>query len=57
MSKQAIRRQIAWLARVTEHCLCCAAVAEKAGDLATAADFYAAAERHADSAIEWAGRL
>lgn len=57
MSKQQIRSHIAWLARVTEDCLRCAAVADKAGDLATAADFYAAAERHADSAIEWAGAL
>lgn len=57
MSKQQIRSHIAWLARVTEDCLRCAAVADNAGDLATAAHFYAAAERHADSAIEWAGAL
>lgn len=57
MSKQKIRAHIAWLGRVTEDCLICASAADKSGDFATAADFYAAAERHAASAAEWAGHL
>ncbi len=57
MSKQEIRAHIAWLGRVTEECLCCASSADKFGDFATAAYFYAAAERYAAYAAEWAGHL
>ncbi|WP_156880417.1 hypothetical protein [Thermomonas fusca] len=54
MSKQEIRSHIAWLGRATEAARRLADKYDQAGDEAAAAHFHATAQRHAESAQEWA---